>query len=152
MTDLIEGLHHTAVCVSDFQAAKRFYTEFLGFEVEAEMLGRSEEALGKVVGLPGALVDWAMLRRPEQRLELFTYHRPERRRGPGRQCDLGYTHIAMQVTSVDKAYELAIAQGYKTISEPQELRGGRTKVFYLLGPDTIIVEFIEFREEKARHD
>ena len=152
MSDMIEGLHHTAVCVTDFQVAKRFYTDVLGFEIENEMLGRDEAALGRVVGLPGAVVDWAMLRRPEQRLELFTYRRPEGKREPGRQCDVGYTHIAMQVKSAERAYELAVAQGYKTLSEPQALRGGRTRVFYLLGPDSVIVEFIEFRDPEAGHD
>ena len=54
--------HHTAVSVNDFERAKNFYLNFLGFELEGEMDHRSEAALSEVVGLPNATIRWAMLR------------------------------------------------------------------------------------------
>lgn len=144
---LIRHVHHTAVSVKDFARSKAFYTEFLGFVLEDEMARRDEPALGRVVGLPGAVVDWAILRRGHHRIELFTYHSPPAEQGPVRQCDLGYTHLALEVDDVDAAFAETRRAGYKTLSEPQELRGGRTKVFYLEGPEGIVVELIEIRPQ-----
>lgn len=143
IADRIRLVHHTAVCVSDLRAAIDFYTRVLGFEFEDEMTGRDEPALGTVVGLAGAVVDWAMLRRGGHGLELFVYRSPSGARDPGRQCDVGYTHMAMQVDDVDLVYRSVVSAGYATLSPPQSLRGGRTRVFYMEGPDRLVVEFIE---------
>ncbi len=149
MDPLIRRVHHTAVSVRDFARTKAFYTDFLGFVLEDEMERRDEPALGRIVGLPGAVVDWAILRRGDYRVELFTYREPVAGQGPVRQCDVGYTHLALEVDDVDAAFAEAQRAGYATLSEPQELRGGRTKVFYLEGPEGIVVEFIEIRPRPA---
>jgi glyoxylase I family protein len=136
--------HHTAICVTDFERARDFYCGFLGFELEGEMDHRSEPALGKVVGLPGAIVRWAMLRREAYRVELFKYYSPEGDPHPRRQCDFGYSHMAFEVMDVDAVYRQVVAAGYRTVSAPQALRNGRTKVFYLAEPEGAITEFIQF--------
>src|SRR3546814_9220139 len=64
--DLIARAHHTAICVDDFDAARDFYVDILGFAVEGEMDHRGEPNLGRVVGLPGAVVRWGMLVRSEE--------------------------------------------------------------------------------------
>lgn len=142
--DLIVRAHHAAVCVQDFDAAREFYVEVLGFRVEGEMDRRAEPALGEVVGLPGAVVRWGMLVRDDFRLELFKYYTPQGRTDPNRQCDAGYTHLAFEVRDVDAAYARLLAAGHRTTSPPQVLRGGRTKVIYLLAPEGSVVELIEF--------
>ncbi len=136
--------HHTAVCVTDFDHALDFYTGFLGFELEGEMDQRSEPALGEVVGLPGAVIRWAMLKKGSYRVELFKYYSPEGDAVARRQCDLGFSHMAFEVADVDKVYAQTVARGYKTVSSPRSLRGGRTRVFYLCEPEGAITEFIQF--------
>ena len=136
--------HHTAICVTDFERARDFYCTFLGFEMEGEMDRRSEPALDEVVGLPGAVVRWAMLRRDAYRVELFKYYSPEGDSQPRRQCDFGYSHMAFEVTDVDSVYRQVIDAGYRAVSTPQVLRNGRTKVFYLAEPEGAITEFIQF--------
>jgi glyoxylase I family protein len=142
--DLIVCAHHAAVCVQDFERSRDFYVRVLGFRVEDEMDRRAERALGQVVALPGAVVRWAMLERGGFRLELFKYYTPEGRRSPGRQCDAGYSHVAFQVRDVDAAYARVTAAGHRTTATPQVLRGGRTKVIYLLAPEGSVVELIQF--------
>ena len=74
---LLDGLilraHHTAICVENFESARDFFTEIVGMKIEAEMDQRSEPALGVVVGLPGAIIRWAMLEFFGYRIELFKY-------------------------------------------------------------------------------
>lgn len=149
LQDVLLRSHHTAVCVTDFDRALRFYTEFLGFEVEGEMDHRDEAALGEVVGLPGAVIRWAMLRGCGYRVELFRYYTPQGETRPRRQCDLGYNHMAFEVADVDAVYEQAIGLGYQCVSSPRDLRGGRTRVFYLCEPEGAITEFVQFRNPAA---
>lgn len=141
--------HHTAVCVTDFERALRFYTEFLPFELEGEMDRRSEPALGEVVGLPGAVIRWAMLRLGSHRVELFKYYEPQGRTDARPQCDLGYSHFAIEVADVDAVFEQAIAWGYVALSPPRDLRGGRTRAFYLCEPQGAITEFIQFNPSRG---
>lgn len=137
--------HHTALCVDDFEASRDFFTDVIGMKVEGETDNRDEENLGKVVGEPGAVVRWAMLELSGYRLELFKYYTPAGHRQEIRQCDIGLTHICFEVYDVEAVYARLSQAGHKTISPPLELRGGRTKPFYLYGPENIVVEFLELR-------
>ena len=136
--------HHTAICVNDFDHALDFYADFLGFTVEGELDRRDEPVLGEVVGLPGAVIRWAMLRLGSYRLELFKYYTPQGDTEPRRQCDFGYNHMAFEVADVDAVYRQTVAAGYRANSPPRNLRGGRTRVFYLREPEGAITEFIQF--------
>lgn len=142
--DLVLRPHHTALCVEDFDAARDFFVSVLGFEVEGEMDRRSEPGLSLVVALPDALIRWGMLVRDGYRLELFKYYNPPGRAHGPRQSDRGYTHFALEVSDVDAAYERLIAQGYRTTSAPQTLRGGKTRALYILAPEDNVVELIQF--------
>lgn len=144
LIDKLLSPHHTAICVNDFERARDFYIGFLGFQLEGEMDHRSEPALGVVVGLPGARVRWAMLRRDTYRVELFKYYTPEGDTRARRQCDFGYSHMAFEVADVDSVYQQAMQAGYESVSSPQLMRQGRTKVFYLMEPEGAITEFIQF--------
>ena len=143
--DLVIQAHHTAVSVEDFEAARDFFTEIVGMHLEGEMDHRDESNLGVVVGLPGAVIRWALLEMSGYRIELFKYYTPVGMRRPLRQCDIGLTHLCFQVSDSDEAYRRLTAAGHRTISAPQSLRGGRTKPFYLIGPEDIVVEFLEVR-------
>lgn len=145
-------IHHTALCVHDFDRALTFYEDFLGFVVEGEMDYRDETALGVVVGLPDAVIRWAMLRLGNHRIELFKYYTPAGETAVRRQCDVGYTHLGIQVADVDAVYTQAIAAGYQTLSPPQWLRGGRTRVFYLCEPEGAITEFMQITPDPAGGD
>ena len=144
LIDKLLSAHHTAICVNDFERARDFYTGFLGFKLEGEMDHRSEPALGEVVGLPGAMVRWAMLRHDTYRVELFKYYTPEGDKQPRRQCDFGYSHMAFEVSDVDSVYQQAMQAKYESVSSPRVMRQGRTKVFYLMEPEGAITEFIQF--------
>jgi glyoxylase I family protein len=146
---VIVGPHHTAVSVENFDKARAFFTDVIGMTVENEMDRRGEPELGIVVGLPGAVIRWAMLELSGYRVELFKYYEPEGKPIAIRQCDRGLTHIAFQVNDSDQAYERLRGAGYETFSAPQNLRGGLTRPFYAIGPEGIAVEFIEFRNAPA---
>ena len=150
LSDLVLRPHHTALCVNDFDAARDLFVDLFGFEVEGEMDQRSEPELARVVALPHAVIRWAMLVRNDYRIELFKYYVPDGKTHGTRQSDRGYTHIALEVTDVDAAYGRLISAGYRTTCAPQALRGGRTKVIYLLAPEDNVVELIQFCPSPAK--
>ena len=149
ISENIQGVHHTAICVTDFDRARTFYVDFLGFAVEGEMDNREEEGLSRVVGLDDALIRWALLRLGSHRVELFKYHRPQGRTDSRRQCDFGYTHLALEVDDVDAVHARCQAAGFAAISPPQDMRSGQVRAFYLLEPEGAATEFIQFRGRAA---
>lgn len=144
LQDSLKAIHHTAVCVNDFDRARDFYIDFLGFELEGEMDHRDEPALSDVTGLPGAVIRWAMLRHGGHRIELFKYYSPQGDTQARRQCDVGYNHMAFEVADVDAVYAQVIQAGYACVSSPRVMRNGNTKVFYMAEPEGIIMEFMQF--------
>lgn len=150
VSDLVENIHHTAVCVKDFDAMRRFLVEFLGFETEGEIASRSETELATVVGLPGTRLRWGLYRCGAHRIELFQYFEPVGKSDPPAQCDTGFTHLAFEVSDVRAAHDRSIAAGYRPFSEPQSMRGGVSHVFYLEGPEGLVVEFMQFHRGETR--
>lgn len=136
--------HHTALCVDDFERARQFFVDFLGFTVEGEAGYRDESALGIVTALPGAAISWAMLCLGHYRLELFKYHRPVGSKTGLQQCDSGYTHMAFEVSDVDAVYQQVIAAGYRTTSPPISLRPGYSRLIYVHAPENAVIEFIQY--------
>jgi len=143
LTALVKRPHHTAVSCHDWDRAKHFFVELLGFKVLGEIGRREEAALGTVSGLPGGICRFAMLERGGYHIELLKWLTPQGRRLEVRQCDIGIVHLAIEVSDAKAAREHLLAEGYETISDVQSLRGGRAKVFYCHGPDGVIVEFLE---------
>ena len=124
-----------------------FLVDFLGFAIDGEIPERSEAELSAVVGLPDVSLRWGLYRCGDHRVELFHYFRPEGKSLPPAQCDTGFTHLAFEVSDVHEAHERSIAAGYRPNSEPQSMRGGVSQVFYLQGPEGLVVEFMQFRAE-----
>jgi glyoxylase I family protein len=144
VADLIVRPHHTAVSCRNWDQAKSFFVDLLGFKVLGEMERRDEVQLAIVTGLPGAACRWAMLELGGYHIELFKWLTPEGRSVDIRQCDLGLTHICFQMKDAEEARRRMAAAGYAPLSEVQSLRGGRAKPVYCRGPEGIVVEFVEY--------
>jgi len=148
IADLIKKPHHTAFCVTDFDAALSFFVELLGFVVEADS-ERTEPELATVTAVPGARIRLAMLRLGDYRIELFRYSGSKHLPQAHPQDKNGLTHIGFEVSDVDAVYERILAAGYRATSVPVELRNGRSKLIYVYGPEELVVEFIELRDIAA---
>tara|TARA_Y100001970_G_scaffold294368_1_gene451854 strand:+ start:42219 stop:42680 length:462 start_codon:yes stop_codon:yes gene_type:complete len=146
LDDLIIKSHHTAVSVKDFDSALKFYIEMLGFESIGEIRDRCEPGFAEATGVPNGKAHWAMLKNDNYHIELFQWVNPIGELAANRQCDLGYTHIALQVKNIDAAYEKVIASGFKTLSPPLTLRGGAAKAIYIQAPEDNITELVEYRD------
>jgi len=131
LQDALQILHHTAVCVIDFERALKFHTDFLGARWKMKWIS-AEPALREIAGLPGACVRWAMrLHAGGHRVKYYT---PVGDTQPHRQCDVGYNHLALAVADVDAVYAQAMAAGYKSVPLPAICEEGAPGCFIYANP------------------
>lgn len=73
----VKRMDNVGIVLRDLQAGIAFYRE-LGLELDGEMT-IDEDWAARIVGLPGQVVDVAMMRTPDgsNRLELMSYQRPD---------------------------------------------------------------------------
>jgi catechol 2,3-dioxygenase-like lactoylglutathione lyase family enzyme len=121
---VVEGLHHVAVRVADVENGVKFYTDVLGFREEMRLTFEDGSYLVQVRA-GGSIV------------ELFGGGRP----GGEDRGEVGYTHIALKVDSLDTEYERLTELGYEFHVEPQDVQGIRCAFFR--DPDGNPIELIE---------
>ena len=143
ISEFIIAPHHTALSVKNYEKAKKFFMNVIGMNLESEWKNRKEKLLDQVVGLKNVEAHVAILELNGYKLELFQYLNPPGKSLEINQNDKGLTHICFQVNNVEKVYKTISSFGYKSLSPPTPLRGGKVKPFYMYGPENIVIEFIE---------
>jgi hypothetical protein len=96
----------------------------------------------------GAEVEIAYLRRQDHTLELIQYHAPDGRGTViARPCDVGFAHIAFDVSDIDLTIAWLARFGATPIAPPYVNKSGGpnagVRVSYLVTEDSITVELIE---------
>jgi len=147
MSSFIKSTNHTSFTVESLDRAIRLFCEGLDFEVTSRA-GRDPQSIQTITGVSGAAVEIAYLKRPDHTVELIEYSAPEDRRAlDGRPCDVGFAHIAFDVTDLDALIGRLAAYGALPISPPFVNRHGGpnagVRVSYLRTPDQVTIELIE---------
>ena len=139
---MISKLRHTGIVVRDIESALKFYKS-LGFETWKRELEQGP-FLEKIVGLKGARVETAKLKSPcGALLELLCYHshpiKQEIQPQPSNQ--LGCSHIALTVNSIDETLRFIHNQGGSLVNPPavNEI----VRVAYCHDPEGNLLELVE---------
>lgn len=131
--DIIKGMgfHHVALTAADFEESIRFYTEGLGMKLYTQW-GEGERRIAMLDMGDGGI------------LELFAC-------GSDREAvDPKYTHLALRVDDVDKAFEIALKAGAKPKILPKVVPVDSKPVKitincgFVYGPSGEEVEFFRF--------
>ena len=125
----LSAIHHIAIIVSDYKAAKEFYVEKLGFSVIRENY-RSERK------------DWKLDLRVNENteLEIFAEENPPKRVNRPEAC--GLRHLAFQVESVDETVKELEAMGIFCESVRTDDYTGKKMTFFF-DPDGLPLELHE---------
>ncbi|HEV2166790.1 MAG TPA: VOC family protein [Thermoplasmata archaeon] len=119
---------HTSITVGNLEQSLRFYTEVLGLEFERRR------------PIPENHAEIAFVRDPASgaRIELTCWEGKERVE-PGEQLD----HLAFEVPDLDGFLALARAKNVRVAKEPYSLKGGSSRIAFILDPDEVWIELLE---------
>ncbi len=127
----LDSFHHVALIVSDYQRSRNFYTQILGFKVEAENYRAERDSYKLDLVGPNGM-----------RLELFSFPTPPARLSRPEAC--GLRHLAFRVEALDQA--VAHLAEFGIACEPiraDEYTGKRFTFFS--DPDGLPLELYEER-------
>jgi catechol 2,3-dioxygenase-like lactoylglutathione lyase family enzyme len=141
---------HVGISVRNLEESIRFYRDVMGMEEEYRTVNRGAK-ISRVVGVKNAHMDVCVLKKGVVRLELLAYKNSARGKEKRyrSQDEPGLAHIAFQVDDVDREYERIIGLGFEAYAPPMVAREGGPKITYVRGPDNVIVELFEKREDSA---
>jgi catechol 2,3-dioxygenase-like lactoylglutathione lyase family enzyme len=139
--------NHTSFTVRNLDETLPFFTEVLGFEVTSRDT-RDPKVIAAITGVPGAEVEVAYLQVHDHTLELIEYKAPSNRADQVLSpCDVGFAHVAFDVTDIHEVIARAADFGVYPIGPPVvNTRGGPnqgTLVSYLRMSDGVTVELIQ---------
>ena len=139
---MIINIRHTGIVVRDLSKAVAFY-EALGFRT---WLREQENGqfLEQVIGLKKVQVETAKLKLPcGESIELLQYHSHKDRREIERQRpnQLGCSHIAFSVISIENSLALIRSMGGSQVNHPAS--NGKVKVAYCHDLEGNLLELVE---------
>jgi lactoylglutathione lyase len=121
---------HTSITVRNMDESLRFYTDVLGLEFERRRR------------IPENRAEIAFIHDPKSggRIEL-THWDDKDRFEAGEQLD----HLAFEVDELDRFLARARDQGIRIAKEPFQLKGGTSRLAFILDPNDVWIELIEPR-------
>jgi catechol 2,3-dioxygenase-like lactoylglutathione lyase family enzyme len=143
----VTATNHTSFTVANLDRAINLFCEGLDFTLTSRA-GRDPKSIQTITGVSEADVEIAYLRRPDHTVELIEYKAPtDRTTLAARPCDVGFAHIAFNVSDIDLAIAWLAHHGARPIAQPfvNKLGGPNAgvRVSYLSTEDAITIELIE---------
>jgi catechol 2,3-dioxygenase-like lactoylglutathione lyase family enzyme len=145
----ITATNHTSFTVASLDRAIRLFCEGLDFTLTSRA-GRDPQSIQTITGVSGAEVEIAYLKRADHTVELIRYTAPaDRTTVTARPCDVGFAHIAFDVSDIDATIAWLARFGAAPTAPPYVNKSGGpnagVRVSYLLTEDRITIELIEHR-------
>ena len=137
-------MRHVGLVVADLDKALKFWCGTMNFVISRQM-EESGPHIDAMMGLKDVRVTTAKLADSNGNLlELlwFASH-PDKNQWEGKPYSTGFTHIALTVKDLDKAYKRLRNNGVNFFAPPQKSPDGLASVTYAYGPEGVILELVE---------
>lgn len=141
---MLVGIHHVAIGVDDIEKAIDFYSGALGFEVVQQSTMDRRPQVDAAIGLQDVQAKMAMLKAPNAFIELWEYSNPAPKDLRSRPCDLGYPHMALQVTDIEAEYSRLESKGMTFVGEVVHF-GEMSSAIYGRDPFGNVIELYEIK-------
>ena len=126
---LFDSIDHIAIISSDYQKAKDFYVDKLGFKVKREVERKDREDFIITLEVPNGI-----------EIELFIEKNPPRR--VTRPEAAGLRHLAFRVQDIEKSVEKLNKKGIETEEIRIDPQNGKRMTFFM-DPDGLPLELHE---------
>ena len=126
---LFDSIDHIAIISSDYQKAKDFYVDKLGFKVKREVERKDRDDFIITLEAPNGIL-----------IELFIEKNPPRR--VTRPEAAGLRHLAFRVQDIEKSVEKLNKKGIETEEIRIDSQNGKRMTFFM-DPDGLPLELHE---------
>ena len=121
----LRGIHHLAISVPSLKAAKEFYIDTLGFTLADEISFGPDQQTDQVLGLKDARCNSMLVNAGNIFLEIFEFGSAQKAGHNSRPLsDHGYTHFALDVEDIDKAFDYLRGAGVSWHHNPVDTGDG----------------------------
>jgi catechol 2,3-dioxygenase-like lactoylglutathione lyase family enzyme len=146
----VVGVAHTGITTSDLDRCIGFFRDILGMPVTEPVL-YDDPIMGRITGIPEAVIRIAYVDLPGHRLELLQYLRPlQRRVSDLRPCDSGHLHLSLMVEGIDSLSRRMAKVGFELTGPIQRVEdAGGFRVIYTYGFDGLVIELMDFTKSHA---
>lgn len=147
-SNLLRGVHHTALNVTDLGRSLSFYRDVLGLKPLFEPEDVVGPGFGRAMKIKNAKIRYVHLAAGDGStlVELIQFLTPKAKHSKLRKYDTGAPHIAFRVEDIDEAKDKLEAKGVRFISDPVRIGDGPLKgksFVYFSDPDGLILELFE---------
>ena len=140
---MIKSIRHTGIVADDLDASLHFYRDLLGFKITKKM-DESGVFIDTILSLPNVVVTTVKMAAPDGSLiELLKFHSHPRKMNARKVCDIGITHMALEVNDLDDAYKKLKDEGIVFTAPPQVSPDGYAKVTFCSAPEGTSIELVE---------
>lgn len=149
----LRRLDHAGIPVGDLDRSLRFYRDVFGLEPEF-VTDYGDPSLAGRLRVDDPQIKVAMIMLADGlRIELLQYLGPEPRQLNLRDCDIGATHLCLEVDDIDEAHRALTQLGVDVYAEPfLEAEPGPfhgTKWLFFKDPDGISFELVQLPRPDA---
>lgn len=146
----MKEIRHAGIVVSDMERSLKFYRDLLGLKVVKDFIEKGKY-IDSILGLSGVQLRMVKLIADDgSMIELLHYpSHPNRPPLKTEIFDLGCSHIAFTVDSIDKEYERLMEKGVTFNCPPYVSPDGYAKVTFCHDPDGTSIELVEVLDNKT---
>ncbi len=140
----MKAIRHTGIVVTDMERSLEFYRDLLGLK-PIQDFEEQGAFIDTVCGMSGIRLRMVKLLADDGGMvELLHYiSHPMSRAKDNKLCEIGPTHMAFKVDSIDQTYASLFAAGVKFNSTPIVSPDGKAKLAFCQDPDGTYLELVE---------
>ena len=144
----MKAVRHTGIVVTDMERSLKFYRDILGLKpvIDFEEQGEFIDTISNLSGVRLRMIK--LVAHDGGMVELLHYiSHPMSRAEDNKLCEIGPTHMAFRVDSIDQTYARLCEAGVKFNSAPVVAPDGKAKLAFCQDPDGTYLELVEMLEQ-----
>lgn len=138
------GIRHVGIVVQDIEKSINFWRDHFDFSVYLDQI---EEGpfIEHLLNMPSVKVRTVKMNGQDNSLiELLQFvNNQDVHKWRGNLTATGLTHLALNVTNLNKKISELVMKGYKLVNQPRKSENSSVRVVFVEGPEGLLLELVE---------